>query len=65
MQVKINSTGGLELLDTDTNETFEFAGNLASLKSALQSGSLGQDQVNRIEIAGGELLLDELNIVGG
>lgn len=64
MQVKINQSGGLEIFDTDTNESFEFAGNIAKLKAALSSGSLGQDQVDRIQLAGGELVVDELSVTG-
>lgn len=64
MQLKINSSGGFELLDTDTNQTFEFAGNLAALTSALSSSGLGQEQLNRLQLAGGNVNVDNLNVTG-
>lgn len=64
MKLIIDSSGGFELEDKDTGDKFEFAGNLAALTAALTSSGLGQGQVERLEIAGGEILLDELFITG-
>lgn len=54
MQVKINSSGGFELLDTDTNETFEFAGNLLKLQEAINN-YLTQEEQLREGLAFGKL----------